>query len=287
MATGSRAVTMQLRIRHTTGYLYAAGAAASYNEARMTPLTTSEQTLVRSRMEVSPAPWSLEYRDYWGTTVTAFEVHEPHGELTVVATSVVDTSPPAEHAEPGSWAEVAAAEDEWCEFLRLSDWVRPSVGLSAELEPLRADAATPTAYARAVCGMLYERIAYLPGSTTVTTTAADAWAAGSGVCQDIAHLSVGALRAGGVPARYVSGYLHPAAEPEVGVVAGDAESHAWVEWWDGEWRAYDPTNDVTPGERHVVVGRGRDYSDCPPLRGIYSTRGESELFVAVELTRLR
>ncbi len=92
-------MTMQLRIRHTTGYHYEKGAVASFNEARMTPMTTSEQYVLRSRLEISPTPWSYEYRDYWGTTVTSFEVHDPHQDLTVVATSIVDTqgTPPEPH----------------------------------------------------------------------------------------------------------------------------------------------------------------------------------------------
>ena len=84
----------------------------------------------------------------------------------------------------------------------------------------------------------------------------------------------------------VSGYLHPSSDPVIGD-AVEGESHAWVEYWDGEWVAFDPTNQIAQGPRHVVVARGRDYADNPPLRGIYSTNGTSELFVEVEITRLR
>ncbi len=168
----------------------------------------------------------------------------------------------------------------------MSSWVAPAPELLTELAPMRADAATPTDYAKAVMQFLHDRIAYVPGSTEVTTTAADAWTAQTGVCQDFAHLTLGALREARIPARYVSGYLHPSREPEVGeTVAG--ESHAWIEWWDGEWIGWDPTNAITPGPRHVVVAKGRDYADSPPLRGIFSTAGGSELFVGVEITRLR
>lgn len=280
-------MTMQLRIKHTTGYHYEKGAMASFNEARMTPMTTSEQYVLRSRLEITPSPWSYEYRDYWGTTVTSFEVHDPHADLTVVATSIVDTQdvPPKPHA--AAWDDLTAdVRDEWCEYLVLSDWVAPSPDLHALLEPLRAGAERPGDYAEAVMRLLHDSIAYVPGSTEVTTTAADAWDAKTGVCQDFAHLSLGALRDAGIPARYVSGYLHPSPDPAVGeTVAG--ESHAWIEWWDGEWVGWDPTNAIAPGPRHVVVAKGRDYADSPPLRGIFSTAGGSELFVGVEITRLR
>jgi transglutaminase-like putative cysteine protease len=83
----------------------------------------------------------------------------------------------------------------------------------------------------------------------------------------------------------VSGYLHPAEEPELGEpVVG--ESHAWVEWWLGEWTGHDPTNDAEVGERHVIVGRGRDYTDVPPIKGIVAGPAESDLAVTVEITRL-
>ncbi len=278
--------TMQLRIRHTTGYHYESGAVASFNEARMTPMTTSEQYVLRSRLEISPTPWSYEYRDYWGTTVTSFEVHDPHQDLTVVATSIVDTQGTVPEPHGLSWDALEAVQDEWCEYLVLSDWVAPSPDLLAELAPLRQDAATPTDYAQAVMSFLHSRIAYVPGSTQVTTTAADAWTERTGVCQDFAHLTLGALREARIPARYVSGYLHPSRDPVIGdEVAG--ESHAWIEWWDGEWIGWDPTNAVATGSRHVVVAKGRDYADSPPLRGIFSTAGSSELFVGVEITRLR
>jgi transglutaminase-like putative cysteine protease len=280
---------MQLRIKHTTGYHYDPGAVASFNEARMTPATTSEQYLMRSRLEISPSPWTFEYRDYWGTTVTAFEVHDPHADLAVVATSVVETqlsTAATGETEHIGWSDLAEVSDELCEYLDMSDWVRPPESLVVELDRLRADAQTPAAYAAAAMAMLHDRIVYRTGTTEVTSTAADAWSSGSGVCQDIAHLTLGALRHVRIPARYVSGYLHPSSDPVVGEPV-EGESHAWIEYWDGEWVAFDPTNEIAQSTRHVVVARGRDYADNPPLRGIYSTVGDSELFVEVEITRMR
>ncbi|HWJ85745.1 MAG TPA: transglutaminase family protein, partial [Cellulomonas sp.] len=131
---------------------------------------------------------------------------------------------------------------------------------------------------------LRDHLDYIPGATSVHTPAAEAWAARAGVCQDVAHLAVGALRALGIPARYVSGYLHPDQDSEVGqTVSG--ESHAWVEWWAGDWVPFDPTNRIPAGSHHVVLARGRSYDDVPPLRGIYAGRGTQELAVAVEITR--
>jgi transglutaminase-like putative cysteine protease len=119
----------------------------------------------------------------------------------------------------------------------------------------------------------------------VHTSGMQAWAERKGVCQDFAHIILAMLRSLGLPARYVSGYLHPKASAEIGeTVAG--ESHAWVEWWDGEWVGYDPTNGKRVGEQHVAVARGRDYDDVSPLKGMYSGPKSSSLGVIVELTRL-
>jgi len=125
---------------------------------------------------------------------------------------------------------------------------------------------------------------YVHGSTGVHSVATEAWTKKSGVCQDFTHLALGALRSVGIPARYVSGYLHPSLEPEVGLrVIG--ESHAWVEFYVGEWVSFDPTNDVFIEDRHVSVAKGRDYDDVSPLRGVYAGLAESELFVSVEIIR--
>ena len=97
--------------------------------------------------------------------------------------------------------------------------------------------------------------------------------------------AIGGLRQVGIPALYVSGYLHPSKEPVTReTVRG--ESHAWVEWWDGGWHGFDPTNDTEPAERHVVVATGRDYEDVRPLSGIFTGTGTSSMFVDVEVTRL-
>ena len=203
---------MQLRVRHTTGYRYAEGAVASFNEARMTPMTTADQILLRSRIEVTPTPWTTEYRDYWGSVVTAFEVHEPHDELLVVATSTVQTSGAAVGRATGPVGGLGRCARPAC---RVPDRLGLGRAASRPVGRARTDArgqaATPSAYAHAVCDFINDRLSYVEGATEVTSTGADAWEARSGVCQDFAHLALGVLRSAGIPARYVSGYLHPTA----------------------------------------------------------------------------
>lgn len=125
----------------------------------------------------------------------------------------------------------------------------------------------------------------MTGATGVLTDAQEAWDQGQGVCQDMAHVTVALLRAAGLPARYVSGYLHADPEAEPGqTIAG--QSHAWAEYWAGSWLACDPTSGAAVAERHVVVARGRDYADVPPHKGIYHGAPGSTLGVTVEVTRL-
>lgn len=278
---------MQLRIVHTTGYEYAGTAATSYNEARLTPATSPEQIVVHTRLDITPTPWTFAYRDYFGTQVTAFEVSEPHEALQVVSVATVHTNRPPAAPPALAWSEVLAADvaDAQCEYLTLPDLVAPPDDLALAVKEIAARASRPGAAAREVCALVTAEMDYRRGSTDVLTPASTAWEQRAGVCQDLAHVVVGALRTLGIPARYVSGYLHPDKEPQAGVtVAG--ESHAWVEWWDAGWRGFDPTNDEAVGDRHVVIAAGRDYRDVRPLSGIYSGGGTSSMFVNVEVTRL-
>ncbi len=121
---------------------------------------------------------------------------------------------------------------------------------------------------------------YEKGVTNVTTTAAEAFALGRGVCQDYAHLMLAAARCLGLPARYVSGYLFsPTAENE------DQATHAWVDVFvpGRGWVALDPTHDIEQTPRHVRVAVGRDYADVPPTRGIYTGNARETLTVKVQV----
>ena len=278
---------MQLRVVHVTGFRYDGKVTASYNLARLTPRSSAEQIVVHSRIEVSPTPFSHTYRDYFGAEVTAFEVLDPHDELTVTATATVHT-----HRQPApppavSWDDLAdlVVTDRYTEFLALNELVQPPDELVTLIGELRASYSLPGEAAREVCALVNREVTYETGSTEVETAAAAAWQQRAGVCQDLAHLVIGGLRTLGIPARYVSGYQHPKPSAPVGE-AVRGESHAWVEWWDDGWHPFDPTNDQEPGERYVVVASGRDYGDVKPLSGIYSGGATSDMFVDVHVTQL-
>lgn len=286
MSTSTIGTARRLRIVHRTGFRYEKAVSASYNEARLTPLTTPTQTTLEARVDISPVTFTSTYWDYWGSQVTAFEVLSPHSELIVVARSTVETVTQVQPSLDASWdvlgsESFADANVEWLAQTRFTDPPEEIVDLAREI----AAGLEPGQAARAVSERLRSLLEYQPGVTGVYSTAEDVWDARRGVCQDFAHLTIGALRAIGIPARYVSGYQHPQALAEVGETV-EGESHAWVEWWAGDWYAYDPTSVIPAGENHVIVGRGRDYTDVTPLKGVYSGPASSALFVSVEVTRV-
>ncbi|WP_052595275.1 transglutaminase family protein [Luteipulveratus mongoliensis] len=278
---------MTLRLHHQTGYTYKGGASASYNEARMQPQTNTDQTVLHTKVDVSPNPWTMSWTDYWGTLVTSFEVHERHPELLVQATSTVTVDRRPTESAGLSWDEITGSDvtDRWLEVLVVTPRVAPGRELGSVVRQIRESSATPKEFVESVVARLREEVEYIQGRTTVHTRAADAWAARAGVCQDMAHLTIGALRSQGIPARYVSGYMLPDAEPEIGQPYV-GESHAWIQWWDDAWVPFDPTNGTPPDDNYVEVGVGRDYKDVVPLSGIFTGSPGSTMFVSVEITRL-
>jgi transglutaminase-like putative cysteine protease len=285
-----RLMSWVMRVEHCSGYRYHGEVVASYNEARMTPMTTEFQVTMDARLQVTPPVRPFRYVDYWATVVDAFDVHERHTELAVVATSVVETSAARPRPDAG-WEELLSEPvvDRYAEFLIPTAYV-PSDPELTEIAAGLAGGRTPAEAVEAAAGWVASHLTYTSGVTEVSTSAIEAYHVGHGVCQDYAHLTLALLRAMGVPGRYASGYLHPKKDARLGdPVTG--ESHAWVEAWVGDWWGFDPTNDVPAGERHVLVARGRDYADVPPLKGVYSARGgeaagPEAMDVVVRTTRL-
>ena len=274
------------RVLHATGYAYPSPATASYNEARLTPRSDSRQSVVLNRVETVPATRSYRYVDYWGTAVTAFDLHAPHTELTVTSASVVETDRPDPVTEKLSWADLQqdAVIDRYDELLRPTDYTPTSKRIAAVGKRI-AKEHEPADAVIAAAAWVRGELDYVKGSTGVHTSGSDALREGKGVCQDFVHLSLMVLRGMGIPARYVSGYHHPDADAVIGETV-DGQSHAWIQAWTGSWWDHDPTSDSEINEQYVTVGVGRDYADVSPLKGIYSGQGATDLDVVVEMTRL-
>jgi transglutaminase-like putative cysteine protease len=282
-------VGWRLRIEHITKVRYAGPVVTSFNEARMTPLTLPSQTTLESRVTAGPGVPVWTYSDYWGTFVSVFDLPEPHGDLEIRSVATVETEPhpglPAADARP-SWAEIAgeSAVGRLLEFRLPTTLTTVTKEISDEAIAEIAGM-TPDGAAESISARVREHVTYMAGATGVRTNAREAWEKGQGVCQDMAQLAVALMRAAGLPARYVSGYLHPDPKAEPGSVSV-GQSHAWVEYWAGGWIPLDPTSGAPVAERHVVVARGRDYGDVPPLKGIYHGPGQSDMKVTVQVTRL-
>ncbi|MFJ9391300.1 transglutaminase N-terminal domain-containing protein [Nocardioides sp. NPDC101246] len=246
-------MSMQFRIVHTTTFAYDGPAVASYNQTRLTPLTTPDQIVVHHRIDVSPKPWTYEYKDYFGNEVTAIEVLEAHRRLKVSATSTVHVDRKPGAAPVLTWEEAAlpGVADRFIEFLGLPLLVAPGEELAARAKEIAASAG-------------------MPGEAAFEIARAVAEAAPA----DAAHQLLGALRTVGIPARYVSGYVYPGG------------AHSWVEWWDNGWHGIDPATGTEPGDAYVGVATGRDHTDVKPLGGIYSGPEEPTVEVSVEMTRL-
>ncbi|WP_292990031.1 transglutaminase family protein [Mycobacterium sp.] len=274
------------RVLHATGYAYPSPATASYNEARLTPRSDSRQNVVLNRVETVPATRSYRYVDYWGTAVTAFDLHAPHTELTVTSASVVETEKPDPVAEELTWSDLGheTVVDRYDEFLTPTEHAPASKRVAAVGKKI-AKEHSPADAVLAASEWVRSELDYVKGTTSVHSSGLDALREGKGVCQDFVHLSLILLRSMRIPARYVSGYYHPDVDAVIGETV-DGQSHAWIQAWTGGWWDHDPTTNSEINEQYITVGAGRDYADVSPLKGIYSGQGATDLDVVVEITRL-
>jgi transglutaminase-like putative cysteine protease len=277
-------MTWRMSVVHRTYYEYESSVVASFNEIRMTPVSNAHQMLVHHRTVINPSVALFSYRDYWGSTVEAFDLHTAHEVLEVVSDNVVETSAAITDFPVLTWEDVLRLRnsERYCEFMRHTSLSPQLPGTESIVESIR-DQATPLDGVNICVQWVRDAMTYTPGATSVFTPASDAWAAGQGVCQDYSHITLSLLRSVGIPARYVSGYHYTGSgdvgEPVIG------ESHAWLEAWVGEWVPLDPTSGQDVGEHHVVVAYGRDYNDVSPMRGIFSGGQSRAIDVSVTMTR--
>jgi transglutaminase-like putative cysteine protease len=280
-------MTWRLKVRHSTTFGYAGDVDASYNEARISPLDTTNQFTLEHRVDVNPAANLFRYRDYWGSRVHAFDLHHSHRELTVVGSSLVETAertPTLDETVAWDAIDAPGLTDRLVEYLTPTGMTVPDDSIRAMAAELRREP-TPGAALATLAGRIRQRVEYQPGTTNVSTTAAEVLRVGRGVCQDFVHVGLAVLRAAGIPGRYASGYLYPS---EGGVIGEtyEGQSHAWLEAWAGDWYPLDPTSGSAVAERHVLVARGRDYTDVAPLKGIYQGGPSHTMAVTVEITRV-
>jgi transglutaminase-like putative cysteine protease len=265
---------MWLNVEHTTRFGYDKPINEAYTEIRLRPAHDGGQRCSSFVLETEPRGVAVdEYEDRFGNAVHHFDVLEPHDELVVRMRAEVWTSSRYEGGAPPGLLDRH-------DFLAPTRYV-PIDGTVSALGDQANGQADPLDVAWQLMRIVRDRMSYEKGSTTVRTRADEALASGRGVCQDFAHVLIGACRARGVPARYVSGYLF---DPDAN---GDGTaSHAWVDVHCGEagWLSLDPTHDREQTEHYVRVAVGRDYADVPPTRGVYKGKATEKLDVDVVIT---
>ncbi|MCY3650838.1 MAG: transglutaminase family protein [Acidimicrobiaceae bacterium] len=285
---------MKLGISYRMRFRYSEPVTECQNEVRVRPRDDDYQRVLSYRLTSQPQLQVLSVVDYWGTVVEHLGIRTPHTELELLAEATVETatrSGPAE-AAAGPALDDAGFRLEHLEFLEPSqhvDW-HPGDAVEQRAAAAVTGAASVPDMVSAVLADVRGALSYEQGATDIGISLTELLGGGAGVCQDFAHLALGMLRSVGVPARYVSGYLFAADETSANAETAElvtVQTHAWIEvalpgsgWW-----ALDPTNGGPVGERHVVIGCGRDYGDVPPVRGAFMGSGTAEVDAEVVIGR--
>ncbi len=284
---------MRYFIEHTTRFLYSQPVHEHLTEVRMAPRTEGNQRCFQFRLTTRPNVQVMRYDDHFGNVVYHFDVPSPHSKLEIHASSAVEVEAEAELPEtlgPEEWQALDALgnDGEFWDWLQPSHFATRTKPLETLARALKLDERKqdPLSTLRAINRAIYQRFDYNPETTAVDSPIDEAIKLKSGVCQDFAHIAISLLRRQGIPARYVSGYLHHDGSDRD--TASNA-SHAWAEAYLPSlgWIGIDPTNDRIASDHHIRIGVGRDYADVPPTKGVYKGEAESELAVAVSVSKTR
>jgi transglutaminase-like putative cysteine protease len=279
---------MLYRTVHSTRYLYDAPVSQCQSEVRLTPRALPWQSVRECRIQTVPEASSAEtHTDYFGNQVTTFTILERHDRFVTVSTSLVDVESvesvesrmaPAADVPWEEARDAVAAHDrqetlDAFEFVLDSPFVPSGPELADYARPSFPSGRPLLAAVDDLSHRIHAEFTYQPRATTIDTSVLDTLRARRGVCQDFAHVMIGALRSMRLAARYVSGYLRTSAEHR-----GAEASHAWVSVClpGAGWVDVDPTNDVRPDTSHLTLAWGRDYGDVAPVKGV-SLGGGSQI----------
>jgi transglutaminase-like putative cysteine protease len=290
---------MRYRVRHETVYRYGGDVAHSHQLLHLTPRDSANQTCRSRTITLDPQPSTRrEDVDAFGNCVTRLEYDLPHDRLEVLAEVAVQVDAPRDvtDTESAAWDRVrdaltysgqpmTAADLDACRFRMESSYVRVKQTFSDYAADCFAPGRPLLAGAESLMHKVHRDFSYEPGTTNISTSAIEAFAARRGVCQDFAHIMLACLRSRGLAARYVSGYLRTTPPGSDAALLGADASHAWVSVFCPPfgWIDLDPTNDVRVSTDHIVIAWGRDFGDVSPLRGVIVGGGRHRLSVRVSV----
>ncbi len=281
---------MKYQIEHINHFKYETLVDQSLNRIRLKPRTDECQRLLSYKPEIHPVSLTKEHVDIWGNNVETFFIAEPHKELKITTTSVVSIqkSPFIRMVEYSDEMKTIFSSElfrkHYLAYLADTDYTFLRAEQHEDIKKAADNPENPIKYALSVMDYVYSRFSYDTEATGVQTKAQESFDLKGGVCQDLTNVMIGALRASGIPTRYVSGYLYVG---EDSALVGDSATHAWVEVMIPGigWAGLDPTNNVEAMEQHIRVGTGRDYLDTSPVEGVYRG-GQHTLDVSVSVQLL-
>ena len=288
---------MRYDIRLTIDYRYQAASDHVRNILRLLPSDGPGQRVTARLLTVTPPPDERrDGVDFFGNAVSEVIWHEPIDTITLrvraqaerFAPGGADLSPPLDGlAACLTGADLGPSSPQ--HFLAPSPRIAPQPAITAFARAALCPGQTVRAAVEAVGRALHGVMIYDAEATDVSTPPQEAFSARRGVCQDFAQIMIAGLRAIGVPAAYVSGFLRtypPEGQPRL---EGVDAMHAWVAAWCGPvqgWVEYDPTNAQWAGEDYITVATGRDYADVAPVKGAIRTAGGQESAQAVDVIPL-
>jgi transglutaminase-like putative cysteine protease len=292
---------MRYKVIHTTHYKYAARVTHCYNLANLIPRNTARQKCINSKISALPKPiYTNKRTDYFGNQSYHFEIQTAHTELLISSESLIEIQDTGSdlnldlgmsygdalsfYKQAPSFNVVKARE-----FILDSPMIKTNEAITEYAQhsfslnrPLNACVAELTK-------RIFEDFTYTPGYTTIATPLSEVLEHKRGVCQDFAHLEIACLRAMGVPAKYISGYMETLPPPGQEKLVGADATHAWIAYYSPEegWIEFDPTNDLRAGSQHIVTAEGRDYYDVTPIKGVIFGGGKGPILeISVDVSRL-
>ncbi len=287
---------MLYRVTHANTYTYTEPVSLGHNLFHLTARDTPRQTCLHSQVLIQPVPAvSATRTDFFGNTATFFTLQEPHTRLAVTAVNLtrlrLDPAPDPALTPPweevfGQLARPVAADDlDACQFLFGSPYIKENPDLADYARPSFAPGRPILDAVLDLTGRIHTDFRYDKNATTTATPLEDVFHNRHGVCQDFAHVQIACLRSLGLAARYVSGYLLTTPPPGQPRLVGADASHAWVSVYcpGFGWIDVDPTNNLIPLDKHIVLAWGRDYGDVSPIKGVILGGGKQVVTVAVDV----